>query len=209
VSNLDIGPAPLESPMPAAANLAPTGLNFRPLAQRQQVAQASSVVVDGTDALFRVDHVEAREGNVARTIQEVHAGTRQGMKGPDRGENSDKLDTAGARINTSYRRKVVAAQRIWVCGSPGARTPNLRINSLRTLPMGEREMQRYQPLSRHRDSPRPTQAQAERANDPTVKGPGKGQARSRFFVFRAYPAGGPSTLPGRVVCRWSGVHVGA
>ena len=58
------------------------------------------------------------------------ARTLQGMKGPDRSENGDKLDTRGLPKGPSHRRKVVAAQRIWVRGSPGARTPNLRIKSL-------------------------------------------------------------------------------
>ena len=52
----------------------------------------------------------------------------QGMKGPDRSENGDKLDTRGLSKGPSHRRKVVAAQRL-SSGSPGARTPNLRIKS--------------------------------------------------------------------------------
>jgi hypothetical protein len=59
------------------------------------------------------------------------ARTRHKMKGPDRGENADNLDTARASQEPSSRRKVVAPQRISGSGSPGARTPNLRIKSPR------------------------------------------------------------------------------
>ena len=68
-------------------------------------------------------------------------------------------------------------------GSPCARTPNLRIKSLLTLPMAEREIEHYQTLSRHRDPLRPTQAHAKIAHHASMKGPRNGHTGAHRGSF--------------------------